>query len=164
MYLIEAYDDGSATVGFETGDVCVTDQDIHFRTLNGELIKTYPKGSVVEVCGCREYKGNFKNFRIKFEDGHIEVVMEFRLDHGDADIHDMKQGAPTDFVVQWHEGAIWKHTRVLAWSMEEATQRVVDMINAYGDPDRIDGITFREPVLAEGFDKGDQWTMGWLGV
>jgi hypothetical protein len=162
MYLIHKFDDGSFSVGYERGDRVPTSRDIIFRTLNGEPIRTYPKGSMVTIGGQWEYIERLPQYWFTFDDGHKERHHDWYLDHSGVKLDEIKPCPPTDWVIPWHEGRLWKYHRVLAWSPEEAREKLEKKINGYGDPARLDGITWKPAIKFEDFEKPDD--LRWMGM
>lgn len=168
MFLLEKYHDGSFSVGYERGDVVPLERTIIHRDLWQREYARDEKGTLAEVLYRNDDKiiGNWitAQHRMRLASGRIVTEFAWVLDHSGVDPETLKV-PPTLYVQPWHEGALWKHTRIVAWSPEEARQKMEARINGYNMPGRIDGITWKEAVPFDQFEKfeGMCW-MGEIGI
>jgi hypothetical protein len=162
MFLVNLFDDGSFSVGYEAGDRVPLSRDRAFYDLHGCHVETVPEGTMVTVGSRadREYCGGWTlaSYYVDFPSGRRERLWAWELGTGDVDPGTMK-GEPTLYLVPWHEGALWKCAKVVAWSPEDATDRWVKYIAEQYGEDRLDGVTLDIPYTEA---KGDECWVGWL--
>jgi hypothetical protein len=119
MFLIEKYNDGSASYGYEAGDKVILQNKINLHSLHGPLIKTYQAGEIVTITG-RSYSLLIPGITA-FYYFNNESEMQFAGPFEPADLETLRE-KPKAYIIPWYEGKMWKYSLVAARSAEEAKQ------------------------------------------
>ena len=130
MFIVEKFDDGSFSCGFESGDMVPLNRNFCHKTLNGDLIEVTPEGSEVKILGVRNDKSIGSWFAVRyfveFPCGRQKFVSGFILDG--SNMKPSKKTPPKIWIIEWHEGAMWKHTKVVAWTGAEAKRKLAKQL------------------------------------
>jgi hypothetical protein len=164
MFLVQKFDDGSFSVGYETGDKAPLKEDFHHRDLDNRTYKTTPKGSIVTIMG--RYHGDpvvgnwsIAFYNVKFTNGWRESMMfGSRFDTTKVDPETLKKGEPTLYFVPWHEGNLWKCAKVVAWSAKEARAKWIKSVGDKWGQERVQGAKFGRVYTKA---KGNEC---WIGI
>ena len=58
----------------------------------------------------------------------------------------------------WHEGAMWKFTKVVAWTQDEARAKLIEQLKGYGrTKEELDAIDIRNPIVDYQAEGNECW-------
>lgn len=147
MFIINKYDDGSASYAYEAGDEVILKSNVQLRDLHGYVHTEYKVGDKVTITGRSGNTISLIPELLSFYrfNHHFDSFMGSHFEPADPE---QAKDKPLAFVVPWYDGRMQKYILVAARTPDEAVK--ICFSAKYFTKERMKGIK-----IGEIFEKGD---------